>query len=171
MRKLLTTAALLAAPLLCTACPASDSTAPGTGSGANGTQATAAQAAIEGQYNLQAVSGAATPTGVGSYVIGGLTCDRFIDGGFLNLGAGFNFQLSVSYRIVCPPTTTTGVQYTTGTWSYDGTTLGLTRTSGSVIGISTPSIGGGLFTANLQLETNPPGAPTAYPLLLMKFQK
>jgi len=156
--------------LLNTACPKTDSTAPDPNA------LTAPELAVQGQYTLSSVNGAALPTAAGTYPAGNVTCSRFIDGGFLNLATGPHFSLSVSWRILCPSgvnttSTTTGVQSINGTWVYDGSSITLTRTDGSPIVVSNQALANGVFSALVQLETNPAGAANGYPLLTMRFSK
>ncbi|MBI3567067.1 MAG: hypothetical protein HY084_02535 [Gemmatimonadetes bacterium] len=169
MRGLRITLVGLSAAFL-TACPSGDTTAP------KDTPLPTVESAEVGQYNLQSANGAAVPASAGSYPIGNVTCNRFIDGGFLTLDGKLSFQLSVSWRIVCPSgvnTTSTysGIQASNGTWTYDGTRLTLSRQGGSAIGISNISAAGAAVTADLQLETEPPGSAFAFPLLTMRFQR
>ena len=153
-----------------TACPSSDSTAP------QDTPLTTVEAAEVGQYVLQSANGAAVPATAGSYPINGSTCNRFIDSGFLNLDVKHGYILSVSWRIVCPSgvsttSTSSGSQSSDGTWTYDGSQLSLSRPNGSAIGISNVSAAGAVVTADIQLETEPPGGANAFPRLAMRFQR
>lgn len=137
---------------------------------------TAAESAVVGQYNLVTANGATVPAGAGSYPINNVTCNRFVDGGFLRLGGQLDYNLSVSWRIVCPSgvsttSTSSGSQISNGTWTYDGNQLALTRAGGSAMSVANLEISGGVVSADVQLETIPPDAAFKYPVLTMRFQR
>ena len=170
MRKSLSGASISLVVLLTTACPTNESTAPDPNA------LTTAEVAVQGHYTLSSVDGSELPSSAGTYPAGNVTCRRFIDGGFLDLAKGPNFQLSVSWRILCPSgvnttSTSTGIQSINGTWIYDGSSIALTRTGGSQIVVSDQALASGVLSAHVQLETNPTGAAFGYPLLSMRFSR
>ena len=148
----------------------------GAATSPNASPVTAAESAVVAQYTLVTANGVTVPAGAGSYPINNVTCNRFVDAGFLRLGGQLDYTLSVSWRIVCPSgvtstSTSSGLQISNGTWTYDGNQLALTRTSGSAIGLANLGISGGIVSADVQLETFPPDAAYKYPLLAMRFQR